>query len=262
MKSLSLLLLVCMVSMLAFAQTDSSANQTQQELSQDSPAGGVTLSPASSPASRINLGNQPLGSTAFTSFILNNAGPSITVTKIVANSPYSVYHENDTCPPVPFQLKEGSGNWCLILLEFQASAAGENPGTLTVSYNPTGTQTAYLNATGIYAITFVPNPGPLGVPCNVNIGTHTHNPGPCTVNLTNQLPVPLSISIQLNPLGDFTQLPSSTCESSVPAFGSCTIVLAFSDNAPGGEQGTLTVTTNPATSPQTLNLLGCRKYGC
>jgi len=263
MKKLSLLLLVCMISMLAIAQTDSSANQTQQDLSQDSPAGGLTLSPSSSPASTVNLGNQQLGSHAFTPFILTNGGSGTTVKNISASNPYSVYPlgSQDECPSGQFQLPAGA--WCIVLVKFQASAAGESPGTLTVTYGANGTQTAYLNATAIYDVTLVPTiPRPYQIPCSLFVGS-------CTVTLINPWPISLPIAIAVSDLGDddgYFSLPEKedNCGTQTSPLASCTLTVEYS--GPGQTQGTLTVTTNPGKptqNTQTLNLLGeCRKYGC
>jgi hypothetical protein len=257
-KKLSLLFLMCMVSMLAFAQTDSSTNQTPQDLSQEASSDGVTLSPSSSLSSPVDVGNQPIDSPAFTPFILTTSS-TITVSKIAASNPYSVYPlaSQEECPSGPFQLNAGAS--CIILVKFKASAAGEYLGTLTVTYGAGKQQTAYLTAIAIYDVTLIPQTlPPHHLPCTLYFTS-------CTVTLINQLPVTLPIDIAVSDVGDndhYFSLSGNDCGTQISPLASCTITVVYAGLGLTTE-GELTVTTNPNTSPQTqsLYLLGCRKYG-
>lgn len=249
MKKLSLLLVVCMVSMLAFAQTDSSTNQTSQDL-----PFGVTLSPSSIPSSPVDLGNQAIGNPTYVDFVLTNGSPgTLIINNIgVASDPagsYSVYMPDTTCGSTL-----GQGKQCLIEVLFQASAAGPTTGTISVN-DSAGTQTAYLSAMGIHYVTLASFSN-----CYVNV---MYSDMPCILTLTNQQTSNLRIS-GITPSSNFKIVESqTTCGGLLPALSSCAIAVAYIGN--GGQlsalQGTLTVTTGePAKAPPPLYLLGCRKY--
>lgn len=245
MRNPCLLLLICMVSMLALAQ--------------------VTLDP-SSPS---NLGNQAIGYPAGTPFTLYNQGSQITIESITVSpsGPYLVFSN----PPYNCPSTLSQGGACTIWVEFNASAVGLTPGTLTVTYETTNHQqemlTASLMANGIYDVSLVPlTTPPHHISCNVYVGGPVGEDAPtCTVTLVNQQSVALTISqVSASPSPDFS-ISSNACPMSpetLPPFGSCTIVVEYSASI-YGELGTLQVTTNSRDgSPPILNLQGnCRHYG-
>lgn len=281
MKKLSLLLLVCMVSVLAFAQTDSPADSVGGLPNSDS-AGGVmpqqsSASPLSAvgndsasdnnlpasdgvtlaPSSISDLGNQPIGFKAVTPFTLTNRGSNnITITNVVvsASGPYSIY-DNHCAGQLQI------GNSCTILVAFQASAVGQSSAMLTVDYengSDQGTQTATLIANGMYDVVLSPLMG-----CNTNIGQEHLHPGPCTILLVNQEPNPLKIaSFQVSTQDNF-HITSNNCPMEperLQAFSSCAIVVQYFWFE--GQQGTLNVITNPQNlAPPPLSLHGCRGRG-
>jgi hypothetical protein len=73
------------------------------------------------------------------------------------------------------------------------------------------------------------------------------------VTLNNQQSVALNIT-SIAASGDFFQ--TNNCGSSVPANGTCTINVSFTPSTTGTRTGTLTVTDNAASSPQTASLSG------
>ena len=75
-----------------------------------------------------------------------------------------------------------------------------------------------------------------------------------TVTITNTGNATLSIS-NIAISGDFTQT-NSGCTPTVAVNGSCTISIIFTPTAVGARTGTLTLTSNSATSPQTVALTG------
>ena len=100
MKKLSLLFVVCMVSMLAFAQTESSTNSTSQEdeTGISETASGVSLTPGS-----LNFGTvkTPDGHKYLVATLTNNQSVSLHISSIVAKSnrlPHYQYSETDNCP--------------------------------------------------------------------------------------------------------------------------------------------------------------------
>lgn len=283
MKKLSLLFVLCMVSMLAFAQTDSPADSAagggmqlqiaasphtagnDSAVGNDSasdneppPSNGVALAPSSA-----NLGNQAMGDTTIAPFTLSNAGSNnITITSITAtpSASYSIYNiAHYTCTNLG-QLPAGQN--CSVLVASEPSALGPTPGTLTIRYEEGGSPsiiTAALNANGIYAVTLgVGVFPPHHITCNYYLDS-----SPCTVTLVNQLPVVLTVSeVSVSPHA-FHE--TNNCVGTVAPFGSCTIELTCPNCFVGEEtpQGTLTVNTTPLQdSPPPLNIQGCRIYGC
>ncbi len=232
MKRLSLLLLVCMVSMLAFAQP-----------------GSVTLSPSSP----VDLGNQAvLDSPSIVPFILHNGGSSgITISKIPATTGPGFSVSANYCPLRPVPLAGGAK--CIIYVAFQALSTGPNPGTLSVT-DTAGTQTASLHAVGVHDVT-------LEALANCNGEVYT---APCKVRLVNQLTTSLKFNNPptLDPAPDF-YLVSNDCTGHLDPLSSCTFEVEWGANDSTFEVGTLTVNIqNPPdgiTSP-TQNLLGCRGY--
>jgi hypothetical protein len=245
MKKLSLLLLVCMFSTLASAQ--------------------LSLSP-SSPST---LGNQPIGFLAGAPFTLFNTGTNSATIESITVSPsdqYLVY--NNPGYNCPSQLSEGGA--CTIWIGFDPSGVGMLQGTVTVTYeilHNQGMVTANVTGNGISDVTLVPlTTPPYHIPCNVYVGgVSGDNSGPCTVSLVNQQPNALSISGVSVSTGFIVSANSCpTPPETLPALGSCTIVLEYNALEGNGAQGTLRVMTNSRDgSPPTLNLQGnCRHYGC
>jgi Abnormal spindle-like microcephaly-assoc'd, ASPM-SPD-2-Hydin len=80
--------------------------------------------------------------------------------------------------------------------------------------------------------------------------------GPLSLTLTNQQAVALNIT-KIGVTGDFSQ--TNTCGALPAQLGpnaNCTIHVTFSPTAKGQRVGTLTITDNASTSPQTANLSG------
>src|SRR5262249_36992654 len=77
-----------------------------------------------------------------------------------------------------------------------------------------------------------------------------------TVTLTNNGGVPLLVqSIVI--AGDFVIVPgSNSCAGTVAVSAACTMQVAFAPTAGGPRAGTLTVTDNAPSSPQSLSLVG------
>ncbi len=121
MKKLSLLLFVCMVSMLAFAQTDSSNKAPIL------PTDLVYLSPLS-----FDFGNVPVGHTSYATFIVRNGGAPAYIYSIAAtpDPPFSVYRTD--CPDPGGLYGTDS---CTIVVQWLCHDAGDKQGWLTVSDN-------------------------------------------------------------------------------------------------------------------------------
>ena len=231
MKKLSLLFTLCMVSMLAFAQSDSPAYPagggiTQQGLSQDSDnnlppcaEGIVTLTPHS-----YDFGNVPRDFAVLANFTLCNERPGpITIYSMMASPdpPYRISSTN--CPSIL-----GSAQSCTITVQFLTSSLGLQPGTLKVYDSaPSSPQTSDLSGTGIPDVSLTPSP--------CNFGDRDF----CTVTVTNYEPITLHISA-VQTEGNF-RVSINRCNTTLPAHQSCYVVVEFIPTGPGND-GYLTVT--------------------
>ncbi len=141
---------------------------------------------------------------------------------------------------------------CSINVSFVPKNIGPLTGTLTVS-DQYRTQSVSLSGIGLApaGVSLAPLSGiafpatGLGVPVT-----------PQTVTLTNNGGVPLLVQ-NIDIAGDFLIVPgSNTCGSRLEVAASCILQIAFVPSAGGRRSGTLTVTDNAGSSPQTLSLTG------
>lgn len=79
-----------------------------------------------------------------------------------------------------------------------------------------------------------------------------------SVTLTNTGNATLNIT-SIAASGDFSQ--TNTCGTSVNAGANCSINVTFTPSVVGSRSGTITITDNAPTSPQTINLSGAGAYG-
>jgi hypothetical protein len=178
-KNLFRLFFMCMVSMLAFAQTDASYDPAGlRESAQESPS-GVTLSPQSWDFSNDLAADFPSNEL----FTLHNGSSNVIYIgriSAVPNPPFSVPFTN--CPAAL-----APGNSCYIEAQLKAANPGQKTGVLTV--NCTGASgcpfSANLSGTVVRDVTVYPS-GDCATPC--------------LLTLTNNQPVPLSIySVEVQP---------------------------------------------------------------
>ncbi len=258
MKKLSLLLLVCMVSMLAFAQSDSPSpddssggGPIRQVFSQD-PASGNDLTPGRTtltPGS-WNYGEVAVeypGEAIFT--LTNNSSNDITIYSIKA-SPTPPFKVIPAAGPTYCGVLLKSGSHCLIAVQFLAKEPGLKTGTLTVTDSADDSpQTANLSGTAIPDVTLTPSS------CNFG-GVFVGYSGYCTVTLTNNAPTTLHISsVEADPNPPFSA--NNGCGKSVAAYQSCYITVVFTPDRLGEATGTLTVTDDSLdNSPASLGLSG------
>jgi hypothetical protein len=258
-KNLFLLLLVCMVSMLAVAQTDSTTNSVDQHGSaQISPAGWATLNPMN-----WALGDVPVESGNFQAFVVSNgSSANITITDISlspSSSPSFFLTSPSSC--------EGtlqSGEFCYITAGFYATARGAASATLRV-HTSAGVLPANMTATAVMDNVTLSTLDCGGVPqmyfpCRVDMELNPR----ATVTLTNNQGTRLTINNIMAQPSLFNLLPASTCPlngGTVPAQGSCTIVVQYTGNPNAPVTGTLKVTDDAADqTPYYINL--CHKLYC
>ncbi len=209
---------------------------------------GTGVTPAGLTPSSLAFGNQSVGTTsaAKVTTLQNNQRVPLTITGISTSGDFA---QTSTCPLSPNTL--GAGASCTISVTFTPLAVGALTGTLTVSDNaPNTPQTAQLSGTGTAPVSLSPASLSFG-----NQVFSTTSAGK-TVTLKNTQTVPLTIS-SVSTSGDFAQ--TSKCPLSPNTLGagaSCTISVTFTPTALGTRTGTLTITDNAGTSPQTVSLSG------
>jgi phospholipase C len=202
---------------------------------------GGSVSPTS-----LSFGNQALGTTsAAKNVTLTSTGTtSLNISSItITGTNASDFAETNNCAA-----SMAPGAKCTINVMFAPTQTGTRTAALTVSDNAANSpQTVAVSGSGVQ---------PVGLsPTSLNFGNQAENTTstPKTVTLTNNLNSILAIS-SITTNGDFAQ--TNTCGTSVPAKGSCTISVTFTPTNTGTRSGTLTVTDNAVTSPQTVSLTG------
>ena len=246
MKRACLLLIVCLVSVLTFAQTN-----------------WPTLSPTSPVA--VPYGDQPQYFGASKVFAVDNGSATemITISSVSTGNPPTFFVYNDACTGTTLM----PGTACNVTVVFFGSALNmQESDTLTV-ISSNGTVQTPITARAISPeVTLSPincHISTLRFPCRISLWATL---GPVTLTLTNNRGTTLTVdSIVANPTGYFTILPTGTCPfmtmGTVPPHGSCTINVEYTGNPLQHTNGELTVTDNAAdATPYYIEL--CHKPIC
>jgi hypothetical protein len=224
--------------------TDSGSGSPQEILVSGT---GVLQPQATLSTASLGFPAQSIGSASSSqSVTLTNTGnASLTVSGIAitgdftqANNCGSVLSPNSTCS---------------MNVIFTPTVAGVRTGTLTITDN-TGsvagsTQTVQLSGVG-QAVPLVSLSTTTLTFSGQTVGTTS---AAQVVTLTNTGSAPLNIT-GVTSTGDFTQI--STCPTSVAAGNSCTISVTFTPSTSGNRYGTITISDNALSSPQTITLSG------
>jgi len=247
-KKLSLLLILSMVPMLAFAQTDLTVPPSNPCLN----GSGVYVSPPTwtfPPISR-DFAEQKV-------FVLcNDRSDNITITSISAapNPPFKVLASLTTCPD-PGVLPPDTS--CDITVQFDAGESGQHLGALTIQCDgaPACPIIVSLTGTAEADVTLTPTSFDFGS-CVVGTTCPAH-----AFQLMNYEPEPLNIiAIQTDPSAIFPlEDGSDKCKTTQPVQpgASCYVYVAFSPDEPGQVSGTLQVTTDsPDGQPPPVSLSG------
>ncbi len=203
-------------------------------------ASAVLLSTESLTFNAQNVGTT---STSQPVTMTNTGNISLTIASIVASSDYG---ETNTCGAAV-----AAGASCTINVTFKPTASGTRTGTVTITDNAsTSPQTVSLTGMGA-AVAPVGgvSPGSLTFAAQVVGVSSASQP----VTLSNTGTAALTIS-SIAASGDFSQ--TNNCGNSVAASASCTVNVTFKPTVSGTRTGTLTITDNASTSPQTVNLTG------
>jgi len=231
MKKLSLLFILCMAPVLAFAQTGSA------------PAcdggSGLFVNPASwaYPTIARDFSEDKV-------FVLcNDRSNNITITSISAapTPPFNVVTTLDTCPD-PGTLV--AGHSCDITVRFDASATGQHQGALTIECSgaPACPITVPLSGTAEDDVTLTPRSFDFG-----SWPEGTTSPAQ-QFTVTNNEPIALNITaIETDPSAIFpVESGNGKCKTTqpVPAGSSCYVYVAFSPDETGPASGYLQVETD------------------
>jgi|SRR5271157_2890303 len=270
MKRISLLLLfVCMLSVLTFAQPEliyspgGGPGKNNDQLSDSAGAGSGKLNDQLSDAAAscvqlmpgsYNFGDVASGFSSYPAapfYVLNGCGVGVIVTNVNATGPS--FSQTNDCTGITLPANIG---YCTVWVTFTPNSLGGHNQQLIVTDhkqndpNDPMTQTSALSGTGVADVTLKPPSCSFG---GVLLGDTAY----CTVTVTNNEPTSVKIiSITITPPdSEFSE--SNNCGSSLGTGKTCTITVAFTPYAPGLASAELNVKTNsPDGTPPPVGLTG------
>ena len=205
------------------------------------PMPAVTLNPTS-----LAFGNQTLGTTSApqTVTLTNSGNAMLNITGITGSGDFAV---TNTCSAT---LAAGAN--CTINATFSPTIEGNRTGQITVTSDAASSpDSAALTGTG----TVAPMPAVTLNPTSLAFGNQTlgTTSAPQTVTLTNSGNAMLNIT-GITGSGDFAV--TNTCGATLAAGANCTINATFSPTIEGNRTGQITVTSDAASSPDSVALSG------
>jgi len=192
-------------------------------------------------ATSLSFGNQVISQTsaAKTVTLKNNQNVALNLSSIVASGDFA--QTNSCASPL------AAGAACTITVTFTPSAIGLRSGAITVTDDAVSSpQSVSLNGTGLVPVALSGSAFGFGQQV---IGTTSA----AKVTLKNNQSVPLNLS-SITASGDFAQ--TNNCVSPLAAGTSCTINVTFTPTVLGNRAGSLTITDDAITSPQSASLAG------
>jgi hypothetical protein len=205
---------------------------------------GTGLAPTATPSStKITFPPQfPLNTTSAPQQlkITNNGTFALNVSNIQTTGDFA---QTNTCSSVAI------GAFCLVQITFTPTGAGIRNGTLTLTDNAVDSpQTITLVGFGgqSAAVSFSPQNVAFA---GQNVGTTSAATSVTVTNVGNQ---PLNVA-SIAASGDFSQ--TNNC-SAVAAGNNCTVQVSFAPTTTGSRNGTVTITSNSYSSPDTISLSG------
>jgi hypothetical protein len=204
-----------------------------------SPAGVMSLSPASVPFGQVEVGTT---STPLEVSATNNGAVAIPITSVSITSPFIL--ESNSCGTSSM----AANSVCQIELGFAPTQDGPASGLLTLT-DGAGTQTVELNGTGIAPPTDILTPASLSFPSTPEGQLSAAE----NVTLTNSGGLPLT-SIFISASAEFQV--SSTCGTQLAGGAVCTISVIFAPYQVGAVAGTLTMMDALRTQAVTLSGTG------
>jgi trimeric autotransporter adhesin len=154
-----------------------------------------------------------------------------------------------TCAGTSFELAPTAS--CTIAVTFTPESEGEQSATVTINDNSSGSpHTVALQGNGLQALVSV-SPNPVTFPGQL-VGTIS---AAIPVTITNVGNATLFIST-ISTTADFAETDNCVGTSGIAPSHFCTISVTFMPAVPGIVQGSLTITSNAAGSPQAVPLQG------
>jgi phospholipase C len=226
------------------ADRDANANDLMDSFDfSQAPLGPLVLPTRSCPLVQSSETFQPqLVGTASSVYGLTVSNPMNkldTISSIVASGDFSQTNNCTTLTP---------GYNCFVGVTFKPTTAGVRNGTITIT-DTTPDSPHVVTLTGLGTRVSI---SPAGT---MNFGSQpvlTKAPNQTAV-FTNSGAGTIHVS-SVVAIGDFSQ--TNTCVGKVLPAASCQIVVSFTPQALGNRYGTLTLTDDSASSPQTVNLTG------
>jgi hypothetical protein len=233
------------------ANTGWAAGQISELEVYPSGSGGGTSATLSTSPSSLTFGSTTVNTTsAAQSVTVQNTGTAAASVSSIATS--GDYAQTNTCGS-----SIAAGASCTVSVTFHPTTTGTRTGSLTITSNATNSpSTVSLTGTGASAssATLSTNPSSLTFG-STNVGS-TSAAQSVTVQNTGSAAASVS-SIAAS--GDYAQ--TNTCGSSIAAGASCTVNVTFHPTASGTRTGTLTITSNATSSPNTVSLTGTGASG-
>ena len=204
----------------------------------------------------LSFGEVPVGkaSDPQTITLLNTGTAGVQINKIAVTGDFS---QTNNCPVPPAQLAHNQT--CGIEVTFKSSSAAPALGTGSVFHDGSAIPlTVSLSGAGTLSV-----PTAKIYPSALDFPEQKTGPprAPQTVTISNSGRRPLRVS-SIDVDGDFTIMPSSTCESlsgSLAPDASCSAVVIFTPLGAGKRDGQITFTDDAEDSPQHVALSGIGK---
>jgi MYXO-CTERM domain-containing protein len=212
------------------------------------PAAAISIN-----ATALNFGSQVVGTAGATQTVTvsNSGSAALAFTGLTlggtAPGDFSRAGTCSTATPV------AAGGSCTLVLGFAPTATGSRSATLTLASNASnGSAAVSLGGTG----TATPVPAVGLSASSIGFGNQTvgTSSSATAITLTNSGSAALAISGITSSSSEFGL--SHTCPASLAAGGTCTLSTVFTPASTGAKAGTLTLTSNTATSPNTVALSG------
>ncbi len=215
--------------------------------------GGVT-SQLAMPAA-VNFGSVAVGvgSSLVTRNVTSIGNAAVQLSSTVSSSnPLEFTVVSTTCTAGAFVLPPNGT--CSVTLQFTPATSGARSGQINVVSNGIGSPQSFaVSGTGGAG----GGQGSLSVPASVNLGSQNVGvqSGGTGFSLINPSPTSVTVSSIVSSSASEFPIVGNSC-STVPSGGSCNVTVAFKPAASGSRSGSVTVTSNGISSPQTIPLSG------
>ena len=185
-------------------------------------------------------------STAQTATLTNTGDQAVTISSVVASSPFS---QTNNCPSTL-----ATGGSCQIQVVFAPTVPGNLSGAVAVTDNAANSpQTVALQGTGT-VLSFSPVAVNFG---DQRVGTNSSAAPVTTSNVSAKSVAISSISITGANPQDFSQI--NNCGAGLAGNSACTVNVKFKPTATGARSAAITFIDNGGGSPQSVALSGTGK---